>query len=201
MKKITTLLALLLIVLSLTSCGNPPDAAELRPVAESLIEASHAINDIFFGEGLPAIERDSQFAIDNHVYYMDEHGNYDYITEDCPYQTTDQIKAAAEQVYSDEYLTSIYETMFIGVADEHAGMLYARYLDTDEGLKKSNIHESMIKARRVYDYDSMTVVKPSNDKFVNLEFDTHLEGESEVTRVRLTLVREDDGWRLDSPTY
>ena len=91
--------------------------------------------------------------------------------------------------------------MFIGVADEHAGMLYARYLDTDDGLKKSNLHKSMITARRIYDYDSMEMVKPSGAKFVNLEFDTHLEGSDEIVRVRLTLVHEDDGWRLDSPTY
>lgn len=200
MKKLTTII-FIFIVLSLTSCGKPPEAAEIRPVAEALIEASYEINDIFFGEGLPAIERDSEFAIENHVYYMDEEGNYDYITEDCLYQTTDQIKAAAEQVYSADYLTSIYETMFVGVADEHAGMLYARYLDTDEGLKKSNIHESMIEAKRIYDYDTMTIVEPSNDRFVNVEFDTHLEGESEITRVRLTLVKEENGWRLDSPTY
>ena len=201
MKKISLLFSLLFIVMSLTSCGSAPDAAEMRGIAEALIEASYEVNDIFFGEGLPAIERDSQFAIDNHVYYMDEGGNYDYVAEESRYQTTAEIKAAAEAVYSDEYLTSIYETMFVGVADEHAGMLYARYLDTDEGLKKSNIHESMIMGKRIYDYDSMVMVKPSNAGFVNLEFDTHLEGSDEIVRVRLTLVREDDGWRLDSPTY
>ncbi|MBQ8398135.1 MAG: hypothetical protein IJX53_08085 [Clostridia bacterium] len=201
MKKLLAILTLVLILTVSTACSSPPDAAEIRPAAEALIEASYEINNIFFGEGLPAIERDSEFAIENHVYYMDEEGNYDYIAEDCPYQTTDQIKAAAEQVYSADYLASLYETMFVGVADEHAGMLYARYLDTDEGLKKSNIHESMIAAKRVYDYDSMTIVKPSNSKFVNVEFDTHLEGESEIMRVRLTLVKEESGWRLDSPTY
>lgn len=204
MKKFSAILSALALSASimLVGCGGPaPTAEEIAPVAQALIEASMPINDIFFGEGLPAIERDSQFAIDNHVYYMDEHGNYDYVTEDCPYQSVDAIKAAAEAVYSDEYLASIYETMFVGVADEHAGMLYARYLDTDQGLKKSNLHESMIAGVRIYDYASMAIVEPSNASFVNLEFDTHLEGEDDVLRVRLTLVREDDGWRLDSPTY
>ena len=201
MKKTTAMLALFALLLALCGCGAAPEPAEMRPIVEALIEASYEVNDIFFGEGLPAIERDSQFAIDNHVYYMDEGGNYDYVTEDCPYQTTAEIKVLAEAVYSDEYLASIYETMFVGVADEHAGMLYARYLDTDEGLKKSNLHESMISARRVYDYDTMVMVKPSGAQYVNLEFDTHLEGSDEIVRVRLTLVREDDGWRLDSPTY
>ena len=201
MKRCTAFLLLLCTVLMLTACGSAPQADEFRPIAESLIEASHEINTIFFGEGLPVIERDSDFARENHVYYMDEGGNYDYVTEDCPYQTVEQIKMAAEQVYGQAYLASIYETMFIGVADEHAGMLYARYLDTDEGLKKSNLHESMIEKKRIYDYDSMEIVKPSNNRYVNAEFDTHLEGESEITRVRLTFVYEEEGWRLDSPTY
>ena len=95
MKKISLLFSLLFIVMSLTSCGSAPEAAEMRGIAEALIEASYEVNDIFFGEGLPAIERDSQFAIDNHVYYMDEGGNYDYVAEESRYQTTAEIKAAA----------------------------------------------------------------------------------------------------------
>ena len=201
MKKLLAILSALAVLLTLTACGSPPPADELRAIAEPLIEASHEVNDIFFGEGLPAITRDSQFAADNHLYFMDEGGNYDYITEDCPYQHTDQIKAAAEAVYSADYLTSIYETMFVGLADENAGILYARYLDTERGLMKSNIIKPLFNKTRIYDYDSMTVIKPSNARFVNLEFDTHLEGESEILRVRLTLVNENGAWRLDSPTY
>lgn len=201
MKKIFLFLILVLILMTAVSCGSAPTDAEMKPIVTALIEASYEINDIFFGEGLPAIERDSEFAINNYVYYMDEGGNYDYVTEDCPYQTTDQIKTAAEKVYSSEYLASIYETTFIGVADPNAGMLYARYLDTDDGLKKSNLHEPMITAKRIYDYDTMTVVKPSGRKYVNVEIDSHIEGEDEILRVRLTLVREGDEWRLDTPTY
>lgn len=96
----------------------------------------------------------------------------------------------------------------VGVADENAGMLYARYLDTDEGLKKSNIHEAMIEEKRIYVYDTMAIVKPSGQSYVNVEIDTYLEddidaygGEIKYLRVRLTLVKEDGEWRLDTPTY
>ncbi len=201
MKKIIAILSAVLICLPLVGCSKPPETGEILETATALIEASYAVNDIFFGEGLPAIERDSEFAIENHVYYMDYYDNYDFLTAECPYTHTDQIKALAEQVYSDEYLASIYETMFIGVADETAGILYARYLDTEDGLRKSNVHQAMIEKKRIYDYGSMTVVKPSNANYVNVEFDTHLEGEEEILRIRLTLVREEDGWRLDTPTY
>lgn len=201
MKKILSLALFVLVLLTAVSCGKAPTAEEIRPTLETLVEASYEINDIFFGEGLPAIERDSEYAIKNYVYYMDEGGNYDYVTPDCPYQTTDEIKAAAEKVYSSDYLASIYETSFIGVADPNAGMLYARYLDTDDGLKKSNLHKAIITAKRIYDFDSMAVVKPSGTDYVNIEIDSHTEGSSDVLRIRLTLVNENGEWRLDTPTY
>lgn len=201
MKKLLLLLALALLVVG---CAEEPAPSidEVKPRLIELIEASWEVNDIFFGEGLPAIDRDSDYAKENHVYYMDEvGGNYDIVTPDCPYQSVSMIKEAAERVYSPGYLASIYETMFVGVADESAGMLYARYLDTDSGLRKSNVHEPIVTARRLYDYDSAAVVMPSNDSYINVEIDSHLEGQSETLRVRLTLVREGDVWLLDTPTY
>ena len=201
MKKIALFLSAVLLLTLLVGCSAAPDEAFILESVTSLVEASYEVNDIFFGEGLPAIARDSDFAIENYVYYMDYYDNYDYLTADCPYTHTDQIKALAETVYSEDYLSSIYETMFVGLADETAGMLYARYLDTEEGLRKSNIHSPMIEKKRVYDYSTMTIVKPTNGRFINVEIDTHLEGEADILRIRLTLVREDDGWRLDTPTY
>ena len=202
MKKILALLLLSLVLFTAVSCGKAPTAEEIRPTLEALVEASYEINDIFFGEGLPSIARDSEYAINNYVYYMDEGGsNYDYVSPESPYQSTEEIKAAAEKVYSSEYLASIYETSFIGVADPNAGMLYARYLDTDEGLKKSNLHQAIITSKRIYDFDSMAVVKPSGTDYVNIEIDSHTEGSSDVLRIRLTLVNENGEWRLDTPTY
>ena len=200
MKKLLLILAL---VLLLTGCAaDLPAVEDVKPRLIELIEASWEINDIFFGEGLPVIARDSDYAIENHVYYMDEQGgNYDIVSPDCPYQSVLMIQSAAEAVYSTPYLASIYETMFVGVADENAGMLYARYLDTETGLRKSNIHEPIMSGRRLYDYDSIEIVKPSNDRYINLEIDSYLEGEDDILRVRLTLVNEDGVWLLDTPTY
>lgn len=192
---------LCLAAILLSACAGAPALDEIKPRVIELIEASYEVNDIFFGEGLPVIERGSAFAEENHIYYMDEGGNYDYVTEDCPYQTVDMIKAEAEKVYSSEYLASIYETTFVGVADENTGMLYARYLDTDEGLKKSNLHKPLLEQKRMYDYDTMEIVKPSNGRYINVEIESYLEGEDERLPIRLTLVKEGEVWLLDSPTY
>jgi hypothetical protein len=45
---------------------------------------------------------------------------------------------------------------------------------------------------RVVDGDTQTAV---------IELETHLENSTEVLVVQLVLVLEEDGWRLDTPTY
>lgn len=58
MKKIfITLLCLILAVMSLTSCGRPPEYAEVEQRFIELIEASYDLNEILFGKGLPTYEK------------------------------------------------------------------------------------------------------------------------------------------------
>lgn len=58
MKKIIiTLLSVILIVLSMTSCGRPPEYAEIEKRFIELVEASHDLNEILFGKGLPTYEK------------------------------------------------------------------------------------------------------------------------------------------------
>lgn len=137
----------------------------------------------------------------------DEH--YDYVREDCPYQTTDSIKEKAETVYASTYLAAIYEAMFTGVTvtGGEAGTLTARYIDyadPDEGgshLMKSNTWNPL-PVDRVYLYDTMRMVKPSNSRYVNVEIDTYRPGdEGNIVTVRVSLAYERGNWYLDSPTY
>ena len=39
------------------SCSKPPEYSEIEARFKELVEASYAINDIFFGEGLATYER------------------------------------------------------------------------------------------------------------------------------------------------
>ena len=66
-------------------------------------------------------------------YYVEnDPENYDYVADSSPYLSIEQIKAAAEQVYSIDYLDSLYETLFTGVStsDENVTLesLSARFL-------------------------------------------------------------------------
>ena len=48
----------------------------------------------------------------------------------------------------------------------------------------------------------MEIVKPSSANSANVKVDSYLEGkEDEILSVTLRFVLEEDGWRLDTPTY
>lgn len=118
------------------------------------------------------------------------------------YVTVNDIKDAAEKVYSASYLMSIYETMFVGYMENGmTDMIHARYYDGVDGLMILKDADVWVTAKRIYDYDSMKIVRPSNGKQITVEMDTHLEDESEHLTVRLSFVLQDGEWYLNSPSY
>ncbi len=286
-----------LCVLSISSCSKPPEYSEVEARFIELVEASYAINDLLFGEGLPTDKRiydpwqdmktyerkgeDGEVLIGSNDkpllgYYCffedEEYGdllayrdgataetvylkvekaeladmeavfvneqktryyypcdytppekiryytdsdptNYDYVSLESEYISIEEMKAAAEKVYSAEYLKSIYESMFTGVAADEEGKLsglsarYIEYMDANSigsksVLMESNEYEPLIKEKRIYDFSTAKVVKPGSKELVNIEVDTHLESTPEVIEsVRITMVLVDGVWYLDSPTY
>lgn len=134
---------------------------------------------------------------------------YDYVRFDSGYLSVQDIKEQMEGVFASGYCASVEESLFTGitVSERDSGTLYARYLDieNDEGgtyLMKSNTQKGFYTARRVYLFDTMRMVKPSNARYVNVEIDTYVEGApDEIVTVRLSLSLENGAWLLDSPTY
>ena len=142
-------------------------------------------------------------------YEADDPLDYDFVRLDAPYQSIGAIKAAAEKVYSPEFLMSRYDTLFVGTAgltDSVVG-LSARYMEytDDEGatyLMQSNTFEALISEPRLYDYSTAKMVKPSNKKYVTVELDSYLASKpDEILRVRVSMQLVDGVWYLDSPTY
>ena len=210
MKKILICLLCLCTLLACTSCGNSaPDIEEVRDEIVALVEASYEVNEIIFGEGLPTYERGGDYDKEYNLYSDNdsEFDYYEYVTQESGYYFTDQIKWAAEKVYTEEYLEGLYTMTFDGYADENSGAVTtARYLDGNGWLLKYAFGENdpfdQLKGKkRRFDFDSMEVVKPSDSKHLNIKIDSFLEGETEKLNITLHLVKTDDGWRLDAPTY
>ncbi len=141
-------------------------------------------------------------------YSSNDPTDYDYVRLDGKVQSVSQIKEMAEAVYSTEYLSSIYDSMFIGTvgAAESVDGLSARYIEyTSEGsvyLMKSNSFEPLITERRVYDFSTAEIVRPSNKNHITVEIDSYLPSAPDrIQRVRLSLTLQDGIWMLDSATY
>ena len=143
-------------------------------------------------------------------YSQKDPANYDYVMPDSPYQTTDQIKEAAEKVYSKDYLeNSVYLALFSGAAlsDDLSGLSarYIEYSDTDMAtisFMQSNTYEPLVTETRIFDFSTAAMVKPSSKKLVNIEVETYLESKPEQrVTVRVTMVLQDGQWFLDSGTY
>ena len=142
--------------------------------------------------------------------------DYDYVSAESEYQTVAQIKAAAEEIYSKDYLEStVYTTLFTGaIADAGeevslAGLSarYIEYMDTVSAdstmyLMKSNTYKPLISETRIFDFSTAKMVKPGNAKIVNIEVETYLPSspDNRLT-VRVTMVLQDGEWYLDSGTY
>lgn len=130
--------------------------------------------------------------------------NYNVVRSDAPYLSIEQIKEASQKVYSQEYLTGIYEAAFDGIASYSAGSLGvipARFIEQGMLLRQHKNVESLLQGRRIYDFSTMKIVRPSGSKYINITVDSRLEGSDEVLSVRLSLLLQDGQWFLNSPTY
>ena len=142
-------------------------------------------------------------------YDEDDPDDYDYVRADSKYLSINEIKTAASQVYSAEYLEAIYDSIFVGAvgaADDLDGFSakYIEFFDDDGNvsLMQSNKYAPLISETRVYDLSTAKIVKPSNSKYVNITVDSYLPSNPEsVVNVRISMTLQDGVWMLDSATY
>ncbi|MBR6676083.1 MAG: hypothetical protein IKL24_01990 [Clostridia bacterium] len=203
--KITSLLlALVIAALMGVSCGVDYTDDEIKKVARELIEASFGINDIYFGKGLPISEEDSEEA----KKFAEENGleldNIQFlpVTEESPYTSIAMIKEATAKVYSRAYCESLYKTAFEGFSlQDGAQAVYAKYMEDGNGTLtvRIDLAEKELPAR-TYDYSTIKV-KSKKEKSVKVEIVSYLDGKKEEKPAVFTLVKEENGWRLDTPTY
>jgi hypothetical protein len=157
------------------------------------------------------------YALENYVephydfyYSNNDPEDYDYITAECKYQSIGQIKAAAEKVYSKDYLESLYEYQFDGTVVKSGETLTsstARYMEYEDEdgivtLMMSNTYEPLVTEKRIYDFSTAKIVRPKRKDFVTISIDSYLESRpDERLNVKLTMILQDGVWMLDSGTY
>ncbi len=210
MKRIPALLVAVslsvVLSLSLVGCGRP-EVEEIYDRVVELVEASHEVNTVFYGPGLPVYSIDSELAAAKGLYADDSHGgNYEMVTEYAKFLSVDSVLEAAGKIYSSEYLSDELSTYaFTGYAqgDSVGGSIYsyARYLEDDEWFYQSVADKPFYTAMRIYDYSTMVVEPNSNYDACYVSMDSWLEDDpSAVTVITLRLVFENGDWYLDQFT-
>lgn len=186
--------------LTLASCSQPPELDSVYDRFVELIEGSREVNILFFGVGLPVYERGQELSEKIMVYSGFGESQYDHVMENTPYLTIEAMKAAAELVYSSEYLAALYETAFDGVLVGETS--YVRYYEDSEWIYQNTYAESYVLSERIYDYGTMEIVEPSNATYVNVDIESYTIDKPENRQtVRLSFTYENGNWYLDSPTY
>lgn len=191
-----------------TSCaGRAPTTAEIYDRVVELVEGANEINTVFYGAGLPVHKTDSEYAEIMHIYYdFSQKGTYEMVTDKAIFLTSIEIKAAAEKVYSKDYLEDvIYPALFTGYAiSDASGRPYfsnARYLEDKSWIYQYTGEKVTEATRWIYDYSTMKVVKPSSGTLCFVELQCYPVGSPEQAHVRkLSLVLQDGEWYLDSFT-
>ena len=209
MKRIFTLLLALILLagsaLGLASCSASESAPELDTVYDRLvqvIEASHEVNVLLFGAGLPVYPRGDAEDELVHRYYGVADNGQQFVTPYAKYASIAEMQAAIAAVYSTEYRESLYESLFTGyAADEMSVVMPARFSEDDRFLYMSKYVDPLVDGMRVYDYASMEIVSYSHSSRLRVSINSYTEDRPEEwKRVYLSFVYENGDWYLDSPS-
>ncbi len=190
------LLLSIALALPFASCSKPKplEISEEKAfeVLYELVPLSHELNVIFFGSGLPH-----------------EEGDYDsttYVEVDLTkskYGSIPEIKLAAERVYSQKYLKSVYVNMFVGSKTTSADGL----LDNDVSPRYKVIDGKLMIDASYDEVEIMgiltvvsTKVIAKTPEYVSVDAVCNDENGNEINK-RFFLTLENGVWLLDGPTY
>ena len=198
-----SLMLIFILIIPMQSCktqSEPPELDEVRERLIYLIEESKELNVLFFGNGLPVYRRESDISERKMVYFTDTYGRFDRIMENSEFQSPEAIKLKAEQVYSADYASDIYESAFDGIMTGSSSA-YIRFYD-NSGSFLQNTDATVFKIKeRIYDYSSMKIIEPSTADYINLEINSYTVSDPTIRKIYLSFVYENNNWYLDSPSY
>lgn len=202
MKRFIKALAVLLMIIlctSLCSCDRDYDEAEVLSAAKELIEKSYKLNELFYGKGLE---------------YTDEGiGVYRFASEESLNEfgisTVEDMKNMAREIFSDAYCKIIFESdIFTSVKIDDVIKSYTRYYQSYD--EDGNPNGIMVRTN--YDYklvgeyfyhDAMEVSDVVGEIIIvrTLATARHDDGSEMNDNIDISMIEEDDGWRLTTATY
>ena len=191
-----------------SSCASKMTDEEAQKILMELVPKSEELNKIFWGEGLP-VEDETNGALNSVTS-----AQYRAVSQDCEYKSIDDIKKAAESVYSSDYLSQVYAAAFgeyeiqtgkkgeeetgeVNAEELGLNTLNARYIE-EKGVLYKDITYSEYTLTTEIDETSAKVVK-SGLGLIICRVDCTVDGEKKTMEIALR--NENDIWLIDSPTY
>ena len=206
MKAIKSLIGLMLVFAlscALLSCSSSEvDEEEVKTAAKELIEGSFIINEIFYGNGIPTVgEEEPEGYKEADPVFLSKYGLSDI----------ESLKNMTKKVYSTAMSDAIFRTKLSAVSDNGVIISYAHYYQSSEEdggdvggkLMVLSGAEALFGEKNEYIYDTLTVESVKNGR-VTLSVDVNVinsEEKSQKVTNNITLVYENDAWRLDTLTF
>lgn len=206
---VSGLLICALTLLSLLSCGEKNrtyDEGEVLAAARTLLPAAEALNEIYYGDGIrPDTERTEE---KKGVYYP-------ALAEDLArysLSTVDELKERTRATFSASFSSLLFSTKLSSVSDGESITSFSRFYQAYEGKgedKKPTFFmvnsetKGLLTDKLTYDYGNLSVEGAEGQTvYVTLSVVAENEkGERATVSLRVGLMEEADGWRIDTPTY
>ena len=187
---------------TLSSCNRKYDEEEMIEVSKILLKDAEMLNIVYYGSGIEYFDDE-----DEKGYYRKANVNH---LEELGFSTIDELKKLTDKTFSVGYSSELYSTILSSLATDISIVSPARYYQAYDEETGAPTHimvysnfTPMLKDSIVYDYDSLRVEGSKKEKvYVKIDATvTKADGKSQNTTVTVALVEEDNGWRIDNPTY
>ncbi len=199
--KLIALVIILSLLLSTVSCNRKYDENEVLTAAEALLKQTEILNIVYYGDGIQYHDGE-----ENNGYYRRAN---DAHLKELGFSTIDELITLTDNTFTKEYADTVYSTVLRAIKDETTVISPARYYQeyNDDGaplyIMVHSAYPTLMKDDISYDYASMKVSGVKKKRvFVKVSATvTNSEGQSQNTEITIALIEEDNGWRIDNPTY
>ena len=197
LKKAIALLLVALLSFSLLACSSTKKYSkeEIEAELEVLLEKTHLLNDLYFGEGIPVKENGYTISVyrEADMSSLEKYGIKDL----------ESLRAKTAEVFSSEMCAWLDEITF-NLLDSGTSVARARYYKDKEGrIMVRTTADVFVDGVVTYDLSTLKILRQRKD-IVYCEIRATVvtpEGKTRSDIIKVDLIKEMDGFRLHSPTY